>query len=343
VKFSDDDSQFEWQMSVERFVRHDLKIEGACTYELIENVVPGGGSIELFHILKSHPCPDMPQITVSRSKKNVIRGLHCSPHHKMVCCPTGKAFDVVVDLRPNSPTFLQWDGAWLTKNKHIVIPPFCGHGFFSAEDDTSILYLQGGCFAPALDFSVVWDDPSLKIQWPAPIEASDYIISAKDKSNPKSGPEIFDKIKERMEKPIECLKLGAYADFGIVADEPSELIGQIINRIQAKGKTWHFCYSNGRSRETLQDELYALKPGNSVIYLSNADDKAFTKNFIKLMNVAASADVRKFSLTILLENGDAIGNGTAVELLKANGNNTKIVSPPKSDDEIDALISSLIE
>jgi hypothetical protein len=64
-----------------------------------------------------------------------------------VCCPSGRAFDVVVDLRPASPTFLKWSGAWLSRATHIVVPAFCAHGFFAREDGTAILYLQGGCFA----------------------------------------------------------------------------------------------------------------------------------------------------------------------------------------------------
>jgi dTDP-4-dehydrorhamnose 3,5-epimerase len=302
-------------MSLPPLVRTDLAVDGACTYELSQLSSQGGLSVELFHILKSHPAPDMPQITVSRSKRNVIRGLHCSPHHKIVCCPSGRAFDVIVDLRPNSPTFLKWAGAWLSKTKHIVIPPFCAHGFFAAEEDTSILYLQGGCFAPALDFSLKFDDPSVGIEWPAPIDAEDYIISPKDRENPLGSQELYDKIRERLEKPIESLKLGPYADFAIIADRESELIQKLIEGIQSAGKKWHFCHSNGSQRETLQEELYALKPLVGVLYLANGNDGDLIGNFTKILNVVAAADVRKFPLTILLGEGEFTGRDIKLILI----------------------------
>jgi dTDP-4-dehydrorhamnose 3,5-epimerase len=329
-------------MSVTRFVRTDLEVAGACTYELIEKSIGDGSFVELFHVLKSHPAPDMPQITVSRSKRNVIRGLHCSPHHKLVCCPSGRAFDVVVDLRPNSPTFLKWSGSWLSKTKHIVIPGFCAHGFFAAEDDTSILYLQGGCFAPALDFSLRFDDPTVGVQWPAPIDADDYIISPKDRGNPLATQELYDQVRERIEKPIESLKLGPYADFGIIADGPTDAIQQVIEAIQGKGKTWHFCFSNGTDRETLQDELYALKPFIGVIYLANPNVGSLLQNFTKVLNVAASCDVRKFPLTIVLPAEDFSGKEKVVPLLTENGNNVKFVEWPTSKEGFDALVASLI-
>jgi dTDP-4-dehydrorhamnose 3,5-epimerase-like enzyme len=55
---------------------------------------------------------------------------------------------------------LKWTGAWLSRTTDIVIPPFCAHGFFVAEDDTSIVSLQGGALRP-LDFSLRWDDPTV--------------------------------------------------------------------------------------------------------------------------------------------------------------------------------------
>lgn len=323
---------------VERFARKNLAVDGACTYALIETPVEGGLSIELFNILKSHPCPDMPQITVSRSKRNVIRGLHCSPHHKMVCCPTGRAFDVVVDLRPNSPTFLKWDGAWLSRTTHIVIPPFCAHGFFAAEDDTSILYLQGGCFAPALDFSVRWDDPAVGVKWPAPIEADDYIISDKDRANPLSSQQLFDAIRERLEHPIECLRLGPYADFGIVVDAPSDALQGLIEAIQGSGQTWHVLHTNGGVRETLQEELYALKPLRGVFYIADSP----LADFLRVMNVAASCDVRKFPLTVLVA-GENEGRAKALALMKDSGCPVKVVEIPADKTGYTALVAKNAE
>ena len=331
-------------MSVEKFVKTPLKIQDACTYKLIEHGIDGGSSIELFHILKSHPCPSMPQITVSRSQRNVIRGLHCSPHHKMVCCPTGRAFDVVVDLRPTSPTFLHWDGAWLDRTTHIVIPPFCAHGFFAAEDDTSILYLQGGCFAPALDFSLKFDDPRVAVQWPKPIDADDYVISPKDRNNPVFSEELANAIRDRMEHPIESLKLGPYADFAIVADRETPALQSLIQAIQAKEKKWHFCCSTGEQREALNEELYALKPFVGVIYLAGAkNEKDLLTNFTNILNVVAACDARKFPLTILFVDDNFNGKEKAVELLKANAPNVSFQKLPANQAEYESFIQSLLK
>lgn len=325
---------------MEKFVKTQLKIEGACTYKLIETPVEGGLSIELFNILKSHPCPSMPQITVSRSCKNVIRGLHCSPHHKMVCCPTGRAFDVVVDLRPNSPSFLQWDGAWLDRTTHIVIPPFCAHGFFASEDDTAILYLQGGCFAPALDFSVRWDDPRIAVAWPKPIDADDYVISPKDRNNPLYSKELSDQILERIQHPIESLKLGPYADYAIIADKESDSIQQIIEAIQAKGKKWHFCSTGGDERESLEEELYALKPFIGVIYIASpANQKDLLSNFTRILNVVSACDARKFPLTILFNEENFAGKDKVIELLKENASNVLIQNCPTTKEGYESLIN----
>ena len=76
--------------------------------------------------------------------QNVIRGLHISTYCKLVTCTSGSVYDVVVDLRPDSPTYLQWAGAVLTAEncKELYIPPNCGHGFLSLEDDSILLYAQ---------------------------------------------------------------------------------------------------------------------------------------------------------------------------------------------------------
>lgn len=332
-------------MSIEKFIKTPLKIDGACTYKLIETPVEGGSEIELFNILKSHPCPSMPQITVSRSCKNVIRGLHCSPHHKMVCCPTGKAFDVVVDLRPNSPTFLKWDGAWLDRTTHIVIPPYCAHGFFAAEDGTAILYLQGGCFAPALDFSVKWDDPRIGVAWPKPIDSDDYVISPKDRNNPLFSEEVHaNPILERIQHPIEALKLGPYADFAIIADQPSPAIQNLIEVIQSKEKKWHFCGSNGDARETLQEELYALKPFIGVIYIASSTTPSdLLANFTRIMNIVSASDHYKFPLTILIDDTDFAGKTKALELIKSSCPSVTVRNIPANSDDYQSFISSLIQ
>ena len=121
------------------------------------------------------------QINVSVSSKNVVRGMHVAPFAKFCTCVRGRLFDVVADVRPDSPTYLQWDGVWLDENnlQQLYVPAGCAHGFFAAQNDTMLLYLQDGLYNPQVEREVNWRDPQIGIVWP---EADDYILSDKDAS-----------------------------------------------------------------------------------------------------------------------------------------------------------------
>jgi dTDP-4-dehydrorhamnose 3,5-epimerase len=122
-----------------------------------------------FEELYSHK--DIPfqcqQANFSQSHSNVIRGIHVTPYFKLVHCVKGKIFDVVVDLRKDSKTYLQWYGVELTENNKLsfYIPPYCGHGFMAMEDSL-VIYAQGGTYDPKLETSVYWQDPTLHVMWP---------------------------------------------------------------------------------------------------------------------------------------------------------------------------------
>ncbi len=122
------------------------------------------------------------QINWSYSRENVVRGIHKVPFYKLCTCVAGELWDVVVDLRKDSPTYLKWYGIWLNpeKTKHLLIPPNCGHGFFAATEGTVLIYIQGGGYDPAVQESVHYKDPTLNITWPQPSEGSGYIVSDKD-------------------------------------------------------------------------------------------------------------------------------------------------------------------
>jgi dTDP-4-dehydrorhamnose 3,5-epimerase len=113
------------------------------------------------------------QDSMSRSKRGVIRGLHVrvgAGEGKLVRCSAGEIFDVVVDLRPVSPTYRQWlsfdlDG---TQQRSIYVPPGCAHGFqaLTATADTSYRINRG--HDPSEDLTIAFDDPTLAIPWPLP-------------------------------------------------------------------------------------------------------------------------------------------------------------------------------
>ncbi len=122
----------------------------------------------------------------SNSKKNVIRGLHfqLSPNDqaKLVRCIAGKIFDVIVDIRKSSPTFLHWAGINLDDESHhqLWIPSGFAHGFISLNENSEIIYKTTSLWSKKDERSIRWNDETLAIDWP--IEKNDVLISAKDRN-----------------------------------------------------------------------------------------------------------------------------------------------------------------
>jgi dTDP-4-dehydrorhamnose 3,5-epimerase len=107
----------------------------------------------------------------SVSMKNVIRGLHFQTHNpqaKLVSVVSGSAWDVIVDLRPNSQTFKQWKAQVLSAENHLsfFVPRGFAHGFASLENNTIMLYQCDGRYDKETDTGIRFDDPSIGINWP---------------------------------------------------------------------------------------------------------------------------------------------------------------------------------
>lgn len=126
------------------------------------------------------------------SEKYTLRGMHfqVSPHEeaKIVRCVRGAIYDVIVDLRKDSPTVNQWMAAELTaENRHsLYVPKGFAHGFLSLEDNTEVLYLMSQFYEPGSGAGFRWDDPKYGIEWPAVPK----VISGKDNSWPANGEEL---------------------------------------------------------------------------------------------------------------------------------------------------------
>jgi len=122
----------------------------------------------------------------SFSTKNVLRGIHFQKHPKpqgkIVRCLRGAIFDVAVDLRPSSNTFMKWVGLELTKyNKQMLyIPPGFGHGFSTLSDDAEIGYKCTNEYSSELDGGIIWNDTQLAINW----RIKNPLISKKDNNLP---------------------------------------------------------------------------------------------------------------------------------------------------------------
>lgn len=130
------------------------------------------------------------QLNTSLSKRaGTLRGLHwqAAPWQeaKLVRCVRGALWDVAVDLREGSPTYLRWHAEELSaRNRRAMhVPEGCAHGLLTLEDDTEVHYLVSQHYAPEAERGARWDDPSLAIAWPRAVE----VISAKDSSWPLLG------------------------------------------------------------------------------------------------------------------------------------------------------------
>lgn len=116
------------------------------------------------------------QDSISRSRRGVLRGLHTRSGRgeaKLVRCSYGSIFDVVVDLRPESPTFLNWVSFELNDRDQITlyVPAGCAHGFQALTEPADVSYRMDREYEPAEDMTIAHDDPELAIPWPLPVAA----------------------------------------------------------------------------------------------------------------------------------------------------------------------------
>jgi dTDP-4-dehydrorhamnose 3,5-epimerase len=165
------------------------KINGIFVIETASTSDARGKFTRLFCELELGPVLDgrhIVQINHScNNKKGSLRGLHYqNPPHaemKMVRCLKGRVWDVAVDLRAGSPTFLNWHAEILSaRDQHmLVIPEGCAHGFQVLDEESELLYLHTAAYHPDSEAGVAWDDPRLGITWP--LSVSD--ISDRDRSH----------------------------------------------------------------------------------------------------------------------------------------------------------------
>jgi dTDP-4-dehydrorhamnose 3,5-epimerase len=121
------------------------------------------------------------------ARKGTIRGLHYQvppmEETKLIRCTAGSLFDVIVDLRPGSATFLRWTSAELTPENGLMlyVPRGFAHGFETLADDTDVSYQMSEFYAPEHQRGLRWNDPAIGISWPLPAAA----ISDRDRTLPE--------------------------------------------------------------------------------------------------------------------------------------------------------------
>lgn len=129
--------------------------------------------------------PVVSQCSVSfNRRRGTLRGMHfqAAPHEeaKLVRCVQGAIWDVIVDLRPGSPTRLKWFGTELSagNRRALYIPQGFAHGFQTLRDDSEVLYMMNVPFHPASARGLPWNDPAFGIEWPI----ADPVMSDRDRA-----------------------------------------------------------------------------------------------------------------------------------------------------------------
>jgi dTDP-4-dehydrorhamnose 3,5-epimerase len=118
--------------------------------------------------------------------RGTVRGMHFqdaqAPEAKLIRCVRGAIFDVVIDLRRESPSCGQWYGVELSaaNGRMLYVPPLCAHGYQTLEDGTEIYYMASAYYTPSTVSGVRFDDPAFGIDWPVPTTT----VSRQDRSWP---------------------------------------------------------------------------------------------------------------------------------------------------------------
>jgi dTDP-4-dehydrorhamnose 3,5-epimerase len=165
---------------------------GAWLLELEQHTDERGGFARTFcreEWLSHGLDPSVAQCSTSQNRRaGTLRGMHYQAEPiaetKLVRCTRGSLYDAIVDIRPRSPTYLQWHAVELSASNglQLYVPRGMAHGFQTLEDDTEVLYQMGAAFVADAQRGIRFDDAAIAIEWPeAPGER---IISERDLSHP---------------------------------------------------------------------------------------------------------------------------------------------------------------
>lgn len=169
---------------------HHTPLDGAAVLELEERPDDRGFFARTHcreEFLAAGLEPAVEQCNLSfNHRRGTLRGFHyqLAPHAeaKTIRCVRGAIYDVVVDLRPDSPTYLRHFGTLLSAENRLAmhVPREFAHAYLTLTDDAEALYQTSTAYVPGAERGLRWDDPVLGVAWPAPVEA----VSAKDAAWP---------------------------------------------------------------------------------------------------------------------------------------------------------------
>lgn len=175
-----------------RFIETEL--DGAYIVDLVPNEDDRGFFARIFdaELFEKHGMNAfVAQGNLSHNKlAGTLRGMHwqddTAPESKFVRCVRGAVYDVIVDIRPNSPSYLKHIGVELSaaNRRALYVPPVFAHGFITLEDESDVTYQVGGTYAPGTEGGARYDDSAFGIKWPREVA----LISGKDATWPKFEP-----------------------------------------------------------------------------------------------------------------------------------------------------------
>ena len=176
---------------IQKFEFQELDLTGAYLIKPFHATDERGGFIKDYNIdtFKANGIDhDLKEVFYTVSKRGVIRAMHfqlVKQQAKLVRCVSGHVYDVIADLRPDSPTFGQWRGFHLTGENtlSLFVPEYFGHGYLVIEDSI-VSYKCGEVFYAEGDSGIMYNDPDLNITWPFEEIGGEknLIISDKDKN-----------------------------------------------------------------------------------------------------------------------------------------------------------------
>lgn len=169
---------------------HETKLAGAFIVELERREDLRGFFARSFCVdeFKRHGIDfHVAQANISHNhKQGTLRGMHYQgppvSETKFIRCIRGAVWDVIIDMRPDSPTYLEHIGVELTADngRAIYVPDMFAHGNQALTDGAELLYLMGGAYTPGHERAVRYDDPAIGIEWPLPVA----VIDEKDRNWP---------------------------------------------------------------------------------------------------------------------------------------------------------------
>ncbi len=176
---------------ITKFSFEELDLKGAYKIQPFYATDERGGFVKDYNVdmFKANGIEhELKEVFYTISKKGVIRAMHfqlVKQQAKLVRCISGHVYDVIVDLRPESPTFGKWRGFDLTGENQVelYIPKFFGHGYLVIEDSV-VSYKCGEVFYGEGDSGIMYNDPDISIKWPFELIGGEenLIISEKDRN-----------------------------------------------------------------------------------------------------------------------------------------------------------------